>query len=37
MEENIMEKIVQYNSSYKVTDEVYDNLHGCCKYRDNPE
>ena len=22
------------NSSYKATDEVYDNLHGCCKYRD---
>ena len=25
------------NSSYKATDEVYDNLHGCCKYRDNSE
>ena len=25
------------NLSYKATDEVYDNLHGCCKYRDNPE
>ena len=22
------------NSLYKATDEVYDNLHGCCKYRD---
>ena len=25
------------NSAYKATDEVYKNLHGCCKYRDNSE
>ena len=22
------------NSLYKATNEVYENLHGCCKYRD---
>ena len=25
------------NSSYTATDETYENLHFCCKYRDNPE
>tara|TARA_B100000963_G_scaffold195335_1_gene170050 strand:+ start:85 stop:423 length:339 start_codon:yes stop_codon:yes gene_type:complete len=25
------------NSLYKASDEAYENLHFCCKYRDNPE
>ena len=25
------------NGSYIATDETYNNLHHCCKYRDNPE
>lgn len=25
------------NSLYKASDEAYNNLHFCCKYRDNPE
>ena len=25
------------NSSYTAADEAYEDLHFCCKYRDNPE
>jgi len=25
------------NSSYTATNETYENLHFCCKYRENPE
>ena len=37
MTDDIKKKIADVghdNSLYKATDEVYDNLHGCCKYRD---